>query len=150
MDTSWRPIIIELEMDYEVSASGQVRRRTTHQPLPGTINTCGYPVVTLTIQRGERKFPIHRLVARAFLGPCPEGLEVHPLDGVRTHSQNLRYVTRAENLRAGVETGTVSLFEPGEGNPSSKLSEAQVRNILALLRYSVRPGAIRQIQPGAA
>lgn len=43
---------------------------------------------------------VHRLVAAAFLGPCPDGQEVRHLDGDPTNNRldNLAYGTRTENI----------------------------------------------------
>ncbi|QWY84286.1 HNH endonuclease [Gordonia phage Jalammah] len=42
---------------------------------------------------------IHRLVMGAFVGPCPEGMEVCHRNGIGTDNRlsNLRYGTRSEN-----------------------------------------------------
>jgi HNH endonuclease/NUMOD4 motif len=80
---------------YEVSDWGRVRR-IVPQSLAGA-----YPAVTLS-EPGRRslRVRVHQLVARAFLGPCPDGQEVlhgndEPYDN---RASNLRYGTRAENL----------------------------------------------------
>jgi len=45
--------------------------------------------------------PIHRLVAAAFIGPCPDGQQVHHIDADRANNtrHNLAYVTATENSR---------------------------------------------------
>ncbi len=50
---------------------------------------------------------VHGLVMLAFVGPCPEGLEVlhknhQPADNKRT---NLKYGTRSENLKMDYKRG---------------------------------------------
>lgn len=47
---------------------------------------------------------VHRLVAHAFLGPCPKGMEVDHIDDdmLNNNANNLRYVTHEENLRKKV------------------------------------------------
>ena len=74
---------------------------------------------------------IHRLVADAFFGPCPDGHEVNHKDGVKTNNNvdNLEYVTRLENAQHAKERG---LYLSGERVPNSKLTAEQVRSIRAL------------------
>jgi hypothetical protein len=51
---------------------------------------------------------VHRLVLAAFVGPCPEGMEVRHLDGnpANTRLANLRYGTHSENELDKVRHGT--------------------------------------------
>jgi len=44
---------------------------------------------------------VHRLVAAAFIGPCPEGHHVHHIDNDPSNNfiENLRYVTPAEHIK---------------------------------------------------
>ncbi len=48
-----------------------------------------------------RSIQAHRLVATAFIGPCPEGLECDHINRQRRDNcvENLRWVTRSENAR---------------------------------------------------
>lgn len=91
--------------DYDVSSRGRVRsrkgRRYTHIPVVPVILSCGpdpagYPRTTID----RKHYNVHRLVAAAFHGPCPEGMEVDHINSVRhdNRPENLRYVTRQENL----------------------------------------------------
>ena len=49
---------------------------------------------------GGKAVHVHTLVARAFIGPKPEGKEVDHIDKDRANNyyKNLRYVTRKENM----------------------------------------------------
>jgi HNH endonuclease/NUMOD4 motif len=51
---------------------------------------------------------VHRLVAAAFIGPCPPGQEVRHLDGDRTNCVlvNLAYGTHSDNVHDSVQHGT--------------------------------------------
>lgn len=71
---------------------------------------------------------VHRLVALAFLGPCPNGKQVAHNDGNPANNRlaNLRYATPLENTHDKFGHGTV-LRGSCVGN--SKLNEAQVRKI---------------------
>ena len=50
---------------------------------------------------------VHRLVAHAFLGECPAGMEVCHNDGDKTNDDacNLRYGTRRENVQDAINHG---------------------------------------------
>ena len=80
---------------------------------------------------------VHQMVAEAFIGPKPLGLEVRHLDGNRlnNHSCNLAYGTRRQNMLDAMKHGThINLKSKGETNPSAKLTEAEVMQIRELQR----------------
>ena len=101
---------------YEVSSDGRVRSyinsRKVNQELPlllaGTVTASGYRRVLLTIDGVRSARYVHRLVARAFLGPCPEDMEVCHNNGIRSDNrvENLRYGTRSDNVRDSIRHGT--------------------------------------------
>jgi len=64
-------------------------------------NKAGYKLVSLWRDGKGRSCNVHRLVAAAFLGPCPTGMEVRHLDGDPTNNDvaNLRYGTGSENCQ---------------------------------------------------
>lgn len=63
----------------------------------------GYPQVSIQ----QKKIAVHRLVANAFLGPCPKGQEVRHKNDVRADPQvtNLEYGTRSQNIQDCVLRG---------------------------------------------
>lgn len=101
----WKPVVGH-ERWYCVSSLGRVRRRARGRGTwPGTIRKLhadryGYPRVVLNVDRVRRAYSVHSLVAAAFIGPCPDGMEVDHIDRDRTNNRasNLRYVTHAVNL----------------------------------------------------
>lgn len=121
----WLPVV-GWEGRYEVSDREQVRsldrvihdknglrtRRFKGRVLTPWVNHGGYLVVGLPSDGRSSRHTInrlvHRLVAEAFLGPCPEGMEV--LHGPRGTSDNtpanLRYGTPSENRFDTVRDGT--------------------------------------------
>lgn len=116
---AWRPVA-EVP-GYEVSDRGRVRsvartvarsngipQRVAARVLAPHTSTTGYRAVRLC--RDGRPIPrkVHALVAAAFIGPRPEGLEVRHLNGDRldNRAENLAYGTRSENMRDAVRHGT--------------------------------------------
>jgi hypothetical protein len=93
----------------------------------------GYPCVNLMRLSIEKTFPVHVLVALAFIGPRPAGMEVAHFDGDRMNpaASNLRYATPKENRDDSRRHGTLA---KGERLPQSKLTEKQVVLIRADLR----------------
>ncbi len=97
--------------DYQASDTGKVRsckfgKKITLKPCTGGPRGHGYPFVSL-YQNGENVCCVHRLVLVAFVGPCPEGLEVNHKNGIKTDNRlaNLEYVTRSENNLHAFRTG---------------------------------------------
>ena len=100
---------------YEVSDLGGVRgrRRTGSKggPLKPRSTRFGHLFVTLcAIDVGyePRQEYVHRLVAAAFIGPCPEDMEVRHLNGNPGDNRlaNLAYGTHAENMQDMMQHGT--------------------------------------------
>jgi hypothetical protein len=110
----WRPVP-ETDGWYDVSSAGRVRSWKTYKgvradvpvikgqtgPRYLTVSLC-YPV---GVQRTE---PVHRLVARTFIGPRPDGLVIRHLDGnsLNNHISNLVYGTESQNARDRRTHGT--------------------------------------------
>jgi hypothetical protein len=101
---SWLPVV-DWEGFYEVSDLGRVRSvvdRVRHpaKVLNPWIVGVGYRRVDLRDGRRSSQF-VHQLVLEAFVGPCPEGMEVCHNDGDPTNNRldNLRYGTRTGNMQ---------------------------------------------------
>lgn len=98
--------------NYEVSDQGHVRSRPRERTQGGLLktppNAKGYPEVHLYSGTVRRTWHVHVLVARAFLGPCPDGLEVRHLDDNKADPTlpNLVYGTRSENVLDRVRLGS--------------------------------------------
>jgi hypothetical protein len=136
----WKPIPGYMGM-YSVSDLGQIRgedrivphmrdgKRIKSRILKAKINKqTGYPAVVLCSPSGQKTFPIHVLVALAFIGPRPIGMEIAHFDGDRRNAKlsNLRYATPKENRDDSRRHGTLAR---GERLPYSKLTEASVIKI---------------------
>lgn len=129
---------------YEVSSEGQVRsvviRGVSGKPrgkeLRCNTNRKGYKWFRIEFLDGNNKRQyLHRVVALAFLGPCPEGMQVNHRDGNKLNNavENLEYVTCGENIRHGWANGLYNADHcRGESNNRAVLTEQDVRDIRAV------------------
>lgn len=115
MNIEWLPVV-GFEGLYEVSSTGSIRSIARRQGtrvgriLAGRLSTSlndtwrtRYFRVALRKDGQRFEKPIHHLVAEAFLGPRPLGLEINHRDGnpQNNAASNLEYVTHSENVRQG-------------------------------------------------
>lgn len=109
----WRPV--DGFPDYQVSDLGRVLstrpRRGYRGPtvLRQTLGPNGYRAVTLySAPQVQSQRSVHSLVAQAFVGRRPEGMEVRHLDGDRMNNRasNLAYGTKSDNHYDQVAHGT--------------------------------------------
>lgn len=104
---TWKPVAGNAR--YEVSDWGTVREVDGREVVPRALPT-GHLTVFLGTKGdrfGRRKY-VHRLVAEAFIGPCPERHECCHRDGnpQNNRADNLRWGTRSENNLDAVRHGT--------------------------------------------
>lgn len=147
MDEIWRPVVGH-EGLYEVSSLGRVRslertitvtsrqgnaykKRVRERMLCAVSKGRRYPGVSLghsMVGGATRTVSVHVLVAEAFIGPIPDGMEVCHWDGdkINSSADNLVYETHIENEKHKIEHGTKP---PSEDHGNAKLSADQVREI---------------------
>ena len=92
----------------------------------------------------RQKVGIHRLVALAFIGPCPEGKQVHHRDGNKRNpiARNLEYVSASENIKHAWATGLRKRLY-GEEAPRSVLTNKERTKIVKLHRMRKKHGSTR-------
>lgn len=115
----WRPVLGYAGF-YEVSNFGHVRsiertfinargeKRTLPQKvLTGFFDRKGYYRVKLTGLKKPKNFPVHRLVALAFIPNWKNKPHVNHIDGMKINNfpENLEWVTPAENNKHALERG---------------------------------------------
>lgn len=99
---NWCPVA-GYEGYYEVSDHGRVKSRrrpgATGKLLVSYVGKGGYLRATLCRPGVQKVVEVHVLVARAFLGSRPDGMQIRHLDGDPTNNQltNLAYGTVSEN-----------------------------------------------------
>lgn len=172
----WKPVV-GFENFYEISSDGRVRRiapfmrgRGCKDEIPRELKLTldptrfGYFRVSLIGEPGARRehHSVHRLVASAFIGPCPAGMEVNHIDRVRTNNdvRNLEYVTRLGN--AAHKASFLDAYDRlprGTKHHNSKLDAEKVREIRNRLltgdsmesigsAYGVTGATVAQIRDG--
>lgn len=124
------------------------------------LDSYGYPLVVLRDMVGKSHTrTVHKLVAEAFYGPRPEGMDlVRHLNGVKTdnHWTNLTYGTLQDNADDMMRLG--EQFH-GSQLKQSKLTEPEVAEIHQRLRqgkrlaviareFGVDPSSIARIRDG--
>ena len=129
---------------YAISNTGTVLsyRQSGHWKKRKLLKTeSGYLVVDLEDQKTHK---VHRLVLKAFVGPCPKGMECRHLDGNQTNNNlnNLRWGTRQENMddkKRRKKTCNTVLTESHVNFTLTKYTVIQLRKLegltLALIRY---------------
>jgi hypothetical protein len=155
---------------YEVSSHGRLRswrgpgsmsHKRRIEPLylkPIKARAGGYIQATLTENGRQTIHYVHRLVAAAFLGPCPEGIQVCHNNGNPADNRlsNLRYDTPKGNMADTRRHGT---YRRGEQVVRSKLTEFQVLDIRKrnrsgdsqasiASRFGVTPSCISRVATG--
>jgi len=131
MSEKWRDVE---DWPYRVSNWGRVCHRKT-----GNIRKTfmagyklGYVYVGLWNRPRHMNVAVHTLVAGAFIGPRPKGLEVNHKNGVKTvnYPNNLEYMTPSQNSKHAYKLGLSSVPRlKGEQNGRAKLSENDMKKI---------------------
>jgi hypothetical protein len=107
----WRPVP-GFERTYEVSSLGRIRSiprpRTRGGIRKQYVTNAGYLAVILSQDGKTSNLSVHALVAAAFIGPRPEGMEVRHIDGdqLNLSASNLAYGTHSSNMLDKVRHGT--------------------------------------------
>lgn len=117
---------------YEVSSIGNVRRKGKVDNLKINYNsTGGYGRVSI----GR----VHTLVAYAFLGERPNGLDINHIDGNKknNNASNLEYVTRSENCKQACNKQMLRSFKREKHN-RAKLKESDIPIIKELIKNGIK------------
>ncbi len=129
----WRDVI-GYEDVYKISSLGRIQRLKGYKCAGDRILTprvsLGYLTISLSKNGIIKQARIDQLVATAFIGPCPRGMEVNHLDHNRSNprADNLEYCTHQKNLEYAVEQGRLHT------KPRIRLDRTDVSEIKAMLR----------------
>lgn len=127
--------------DYQISNLGRVKsfRKGPPRILKPTKARVGYLQITLP---GRPVVYVHHLVAEAFLGPRPKGLQINHKDGDKTNNAatNLEYCGHGDNVRHMFRTGLTTGI--AETHVRAILNNDQVRRIKSRLANGEHPRSI--------
>jgi hypothetical protein len=138
MNEQWKAVT-DFEGVYQVSDLGNVKRvskgrSNSSKPVGSLVkqeNLGGrYCRVSLWLNGVKTRKLVHVLVATAFIGPCPAGMEVNHIDGNGFNNKvsNLEYLTHQGNL---LHSARVLQKTPPKGSAhyNTNLTEDDVRTI---------------------
>lgn len=133
----------DLKYDYSLTEDGRVYSHFSKRFLSTHLDKYGYEKVRLTSSDNKRHtYSVHRLMLENFK-PCEgmELLQVNHIDGnkLNNHINNLEWTTCSENVQHAFRIGLKT--QQGESNNLSKLTEIQVKEIIALLLTKQYTGA---------
>lgn len=127
----WRDIE-GYEKFYQVSNKGRVKSYHSNKIkiLKPIEMSDGYRRVHMALHKNKKSFPVHRLVARAFI-PNPEKKSfVNHKDGNKSNNsvENLEWATKKENSRHAWKNGLCKK-KYGSENPNAKFTDEQIKFI---------------------
>ena len=125
---------------YEVSNLGNVKSLRSGKLMKKSKNNVGYEMLTLTKDKTQKTYLIHRLVALAFI-PNHENLEeINHKDEVKTNNrvENLEWCSRDYNLNYGTYRERMSALKTGKPNPRKNKIQVEVYDPVAKVREEIR------------
>ena len=135
---------IEGYLNYQVNSDGRVQSlkfRKIRILKPGRSST-GYFHVVLCRNGKSKICSVHRLVMKAFVGPCPDGMEVNHKNGIKSDNSfsNLEYITKSENHLHAYRTG-LNISSEDRGIPKKSVNQFMKDGRFVKTYKSVREAA---------
>lgn len=95
---------------YLISNFGRIYSIKSDTIIKNILRRTGYEEVGLSKNGKRKKYRVHRLVARTFIGPIRKGYVVNHIDENKANNRvdNLEIVTQKENLRHGTVQRRIS------------------------------------------
>lgn len=128
---------------YRISTSGTLLGKRGG-PLAGFQDKNGYRCAYLGPRLRGASIKVHRLVAAAFIGPIPEGMQVNHINGVKSDNrlENLEIVTPAENIRHSFQklgrVGANTNPAKGVSHHNARLTADEVKDIRRLYAAGIK------------
>ncbi len=125
---------------------------------PSDYKSRPYQAIPLSVESKPKLYRVHRLVTRAFLGPCPDGYEVchGPHGKLDNRLSNLSYGTKSQNQLDRYRDGTINnkpiRRSDGKEYPSATIAERETgvcrKSISAVCNKYVHPNGRRHLTAG--
>ena len=125
---------------YEISNLGNVKSLRSGRLMKKSKNNVGYEMLTLTKDKTQKTYLIHRLVALTFI-PNPLDLpEINHKDEVKNNNcvENLEWCSRDYNLNYGTYRERMSALKTGKPNPRKNKIQVKVYDPVAKVREEIR------------
>ena len=125
----WEPI--EGYPEYWVSTRGRIASTLSGWKILKQSNNKATGYLQVNLHRGgvNKTFRVHKLVARAFKGPAPEGFEVDHIDGNKHNCDagNLQFISKLDNIRKSANKRIVCYKPDGsERQEFNSITEASI------------------------
>lgn len=101
--------------NYEIDEYGNIYSKFYNKPLKPNTDKDGYLRITLAIDKKQKSFYVHRLVAQTFISNNKNNPVVNHKDGNKKNNyyKNLEWCTIAENNRHALRTGLRDMKNDG-------------------------------------
>lgn len=129
---------------YQASNLGRIKSLVCHRhqdPILSPHVRGGYKEVGLIDSNGRRTcVSIHRLVASAFYGDIPKGMQVNHIDGNKfnNNSSNLEIVTPQENSIHAFRTGLSKPFSNNWDKKVAAIKDGKIERVFNSIRQMCR------------
>jgi hypothetical protein len=143
----WKDVL-GLENFYQVSNMGKVKTmprevirgrggvyKTPERLLNPSINSDGYYTGIFRVNKKACNYKVHTLVALAFIGQIPKGMEVNHKNGIKTDNrvENLEIITKSQNIKHAFNIG-LNKPNKGEKNGNSKYTKEDAIKVKKLIK----------------
>lgn len=119
-------------IDRPVKQQGNAIQIKKGKVLSPAISRIGYCICALSKNNKLNSYPVHRLVAFAWLGDPPPGMyEINHIDGNKQNNrcENLEWSNRLNNLKHAIKSGLMK-YNSGEKHHNCKFTDAEMHTIM--------------------